>query len=282
MKNKKLLVLVPVTGAIAFCAYKLYKTVQKVKAEQFLELEVALEAEELAKQQAELETISSGKKQVETYIQKMYGPEREVEYSKGLEEEEELLLEEPLVYDDTEWEEEIILLYGINTPEVFEQFTDYKLAEISNPKSRAIVKKLYFQSFNPRQDCPQDIVLREQMIDERIGFFGEESIHTNDVSIGDLVMYFVTLVAFDVEDTSKDVFLESYLTNIGITENSSQLSMGNTIGNLVRHELVGNGFGMFGLEMSDLDSIRQKNIETTGRYELTFMTQYYKYIENIL
>ena len=188
--------------------------------------------------------------------------------------EEEAYTEEEL----KEMDGEELLKFDKNSPEALEQWEEMNLRDLwedgSKPEEYYIMKRLYTIPFNPR--CQEDEMTLYGISDNRSRWFGEDSVHANKATIGDMVINYAGLMDYDLDcGISNSV---SYLVNnIGIGVDTPDEEVERRRIDLFTHSIMDptNGFGIFGL-----DSKEYKMYLDNGR--LGFTAQYNVYIYSTL
>ena len=188
--------------------------------------------------------------------------------------EEEAYTEEEL----KEMDGEELLKFDKNSPEALEQWEEMNLRDLwedgNKPEEYYIMKRLYTIPFNPR--CQEDEMTLYGISDNRSRWFGEDSVHANKATIGDMVINYAGLMDYDLDcGISNSV---SYLVNnIGIGVDTPDEEVERRRIDLFTHSIMDptNGFGIFGL-----DSKEYKMYLDNGR--LGFTAQYNVYIYSTL
>lgn len=144
-----------------------------------------------------------------------------------------------------EKEDLVDMKYGANTPEAMAQYKAMKLADVQMSSWWNIIYRLFEVRFNPINEMDDNI--KTSILSDREEFFGENSIYSNEVSIGELILHFADLMSLDFGE-STDYFAEWLVSNlcIGLDDpESDYVELGYKIEN---HDLyTKKGFGMFGL-----------------------------------
>ena len=188
--------------------------------------------------------------------------------------EEEAYTEEEL----KEMDGEELLKFDKNSPEALEQWEEMNLRDLwedgNKPEEYHIMKRLYTIPFNPR--CQEDEMTLYGISDNRSRWFGEDSVHANKATVGDMVINYAGLMDYDLDcGISNSV---SYLVNnIGIGVDTPDEEVERRRIDLFTHSIMDptNGFGIFGL-----DSKEYKMYLDNGR--LGFTAQYNVYIYSTL
>ena len=188
--------------------------------------------------------------------------------------EEEAYTEEEL----KEMDGEELLKFDKNSPEALEQWEEMNLRDLwedgNKPEEYYIMKRLYTIPFNPR--CQEDEMTLYGISDNRSRWFGEDSVHANKATVGDMVINYAGLMDYDLDcGISNSV---SYLVNnIGIGVDTPDEEVERRRIDLFTHSIMDptNGFGIFGL-----DSKEYKMYLDNGR--LGFTAQYNVYIYSTL
>ena len=190
------------------------------------------------------------------------------------EDEEEAYTEEEL----KEMDGEELLKFDKNSPEALEQWEEMNLRDLwedgNKPEEYHIMKRLYTIPFNPR--CQEDEMTLYGISDNRSRWFGEDSVHANKATIGDMVINYAGLMDYDLDCGISNAV--SYLVNnIGIGVDTPDEEVERRRIDLFTHSIMDptNGFGIFGL-----DSKEYKMYLDNGR--LGFTAQYNVYIYSTL
>lgn len=188
--------------------------------------------------------------------------------------EEEAYTEEEL----REMDGEELLKFDKNSPEALEQWEEMNLRDLwedgNKPEEYYIMKRLYTIPFTPR--CQEDEMTLYGISDNRSRWFGEDSVHANKATIGDMVINYAGLMDYDLDCGFSNAI--TYLVkNIGIGVDTPDDEVERRRIDLFTHSIMDpdNGFGIFGL-----DSKEYKMYLDNGR--LGFTAQYNVYIYSTL
>lgn len=292
LNGKRLLksvVVASLTTATSLFVYKAYQTYKEVYStsddEDLEEIKMTLDEyerrknnEDASEEITEIDTtrsystgdyvtVKSLSQKPEGYLGRDEGPTEE-------DDEEEAYTEEEL----KEMDGEELLKFDKNSPEALEQWEEMNLRDLwedgNKPEEYYIMKRLYTIPFAPR--CQEDEMTLYGISDNRSRWFGEDSIHANKATVGDMVINYAGLMDYDLSCGMSNAI--SYLVkNIGIGVDTPEDDAERRRIDLFTHSIMdpNNGFGIFGL-----DSNEYKMYLDNGR--LGFTAQYNVYIYSTL
>lgn len=281
----KSVVVASLTTATGLFVYKAYQTYKEVYSgdEQAAEAEALVEEYKRRQDNEDYEEDSSGEEprshstgdyvtvkslsqKPEGYLGRDEGPTED--------DEEEAYTEEEL----KEMDGEELLKFDKNSPEALEQWEEMNLRDLwedgNKPEEYYIMKRLYMIPFTPR--CQEDEMTLYGISDNRGRWFGEDSVHANKATVGDMVINYAGLMDYDLDCGISHAI--SYLVkNIGIGVDTPEEDAERRRIDLFTHSIMDptNGFGIFGL-----DSKEYKMYLDNGR--LGFTAQYNVYIYSTL
>lgn len=192
----------------------------------------------------------------------MEGPDpEEVQNSKGY------FAEDKEVIDD--------LRYEPNSIEAREQFINMELANLGRDNdTRDVIAMLFDHPFNPIGD--EDHNLRIRLMDHRINFFTEKSKWVNEVTYGDLIMYYGKAAEFNCQEDVRywvDYFLTcADINDIMLTSDEFE----ERINHLNNHNYFNEGLqshGLFGLnsfQMTECIREAQRRVDRLVTYDIEF------------
>ena len=270
------------TGLFVYKAYQTYKEVysgdeQAAEAEALVEEYKRRQSNEYTEEDSSIEeqssrstgdyvTVKSLSQKPEGYLGRDEGPTED--------DEEEAYTEEEL----KEMDGEELLKFDKNSPEALEQWEEMNLRDLwedgNKPEEYYIMKRLYTIPFNPR--CQEDEMTLYGIADNRSRWFGEDSVHANKATVGDMVINYAGLMDYDLDCGMANAI--AYLVkNIGIGVDTPDEEVERRRIDLFTHSIMdpNNGFGIFGL-----DSREYKMYLDNGR--LGFTAQYNVYIYSTL
>lgn len=273
------------TGLFVYKAYQTYKEVYSTSDdEEYEEVKMTLDEYERRRQDDEdteedspiegtrshstgdYVTVKSLSQKPEGYLGRDEAPTEEVE--------EEAYTEEEL----KEMDGEELLKFDKNSPEALEQWEEMNLRDLwedgNKPEEYYIMKRLYTIPFTPR--CQEDEMTLYGISDNRSRWFGEDSVHANKATVGDMVINYAGLMDYDLDCGMANAI--AYLVkNIGIGVDTPDEEVERRRVDLFTHSIMdpNNGFGIFGL-----DSKEYKMYLDNGR--LGFTAQYNVYIYSTL
>jgi hypothetical protein len=167
------------------------------------------------------------------------------------------------------------LRYDANSVEAREQFINMELAVLGRDNdTRDVVGMLYDHPFNPIAD--EDLNLRTRLMDHRIKFFGENSKWINEITFGDVIMYYGKAAEYNCgEDVRNwvDYFLTCADIN-NVTLTSEEFS--DVIDQLNKHTFYNNDMqchGLFGLtsfQMTEAIRVAQGRVDKLVTYDIEF------------
>lgn len=274
------------TGLFVYKGYQTYKELYSTSGdEQLEEVKMTLDEyerrknnEEFTEEDSPIEesrshstgayvTVKSLSQKPEGYLGRDEGPTED-------DDEEEAYTEEEL----KEMDGEELLKFDKNSPEALEQWEEMNLRDLwedgNKPEEYYIMKRLYTIPFTPR--CQEDEMTLYGIADNRGRWFGEDSVHANKATVGDMVINYAGLMDYDLDCGISHAI--SYLVkNIGIGVDTPEEDAERRRIDLFTHSIMDpdNGFGIFGL-----DSGEYKMYLDNGR--LGFTAQYNVYIYSTL
>jgi hypothetical protein len=192
----------------------------------------------------------------------MDGPDpEELQQSKGYFEEDKELLDD--------------LRYEPNSIEAREQFINMELVVLGRDNdTRDVVGMLYDHPFNPISD--EDRNLWTRLMDHRIKFFGEQSKWINEVTFGDVIMYYGKNAEYNCGEDVRhwvDYFLTCADIN-NITLTSEEFAY--VIDQLNKHiffnpDLQSHGlFGLTSFQMTEAARVAQGRVDGMVTYDIEF------------
>lgn len=294
-QNLKTLAVVSVTAASVFFVYKLYKTVKKVKTD--LAEQEALKAD-IKRSVAAVEVervpaVKVGEKpvednfgdlepipddmSVEEWMNIQYAREDYVMTEEMFEliemDDEEDDDDEPI--DDEEEVEE--LRFPPNSKEALEQYINMTLAEFQTGEEAFLIfRRLYNHKYRPKNQ--RDMVIYDYLVQDRVAFFGIDSVHNTEVSFAELLLYFARYCDFDL-DGGVNSWGRQFLYNLDLRSNMGEIALDRIIEDVLRHSFVGhNGYGIFGLKDEEYRHILSEVSNSTVNY-MTFTAQYNTFLK---
>lgn len=192
----------------------------------------------------------------------MSGPDpEELQQSKGYFEEDKELLDD--------------LRYDANSIEALEQFINMELVVLGRDNdTREVVGLLYDHPFTPL--CDEDRNLWTRLMDHRIKFFGEDSKWINQVTFGDVIMYYGKAAEFNLGEDVRhwvDWFLTCADIN-NVTLTSEEFAY--VIEQLSKHTFYNNDMeshGLFGLssfQMTESIRIAHDRVDKQITFDIEF------------
>lgn len=196
------------------------------------------------------------------------------------EEDEEEYTEE--IYEDIEgpqisehiMEEVEELRYEPNSREAREQYIKMELADwVSNEEAYQTLIKLFDFPFVPQNDG--DDVLRTQIIDFKVQFFGFGSKWTKEVTVADIILHYSRAAEFNCGESVK-YWAEYFLEYNDLYHGYSSHTIDQTIKALNSHTYFNEErttFGLFGLTRESMEQairIANRNIDSSVTYEIEF------------
>lgn len=239
--------------AIGFFVIKVKKTYDELK-------ELEKENEHLQLEEVKQEALQ----QLEDYHVKMQGPDREEYYIEGSEELEEYL-------DDEEEVEK--LRHDPNSVEAMVQYQNMRMADIGSGTHREIFQKMFGIPFEP--DSDKDYTIFENISQERIDFFGPDSVYSDQASMAEVYLHFANLADFDM-DRGVEYWVTMFFSNTGLEFDMHDYEIEDIMDEVSQHTYVVPtsdpeiySFGIFGLLGDE---------ETCENYfsKLSFQDQYWK------
>lgn len=171
-------------------------------------------------------------------------------------------------------EEDRKLRFEPNTIDALKQFKRMELAELEyNPEVYQTMLRLFDFPFKPQNDG--DEILRTQIIDYRVQFFGFGSKWVKQVTFADIILHYARNAQFNC-DESVAYWIEYFLDCADLYYQYSSSSIDDTINTLNAHKYFNKEkqtFGLFGLTRSSMDqAIRtaSMNIDNSVTYEIEF------------
>lgn len=265
--NKKLIkgiVVASSATAIAFLSYKAYKKYKELNTGiiEGEELEIELEARRILREH-EAKVIDHEEEVVEEPVIEIFEED-----------------DDDLYVDPEDMIEEGVeeLRFPPNSEEALRQYKEMSLAEFDAMASaKQMLWKLFDYPFNP--SGLQDSAIVDYVADERAEFFGQDSIHTRNISITDLILHYAKLLTFDLDGGGIEHWANQLLYNMDIRLGMGEVTLDRTIENLLDHTLVTpHGFGMFGLSDDEYARLMERNQDGT----MTFTKQYHICVESEL
>lgn len=290
-QNLKTLAVVSVTAASVFFVYKLYKTVKKVKTD--LAEQEALKADikpvEDAVEAVKVTAVKAGKKPVVDEFDDLEPIPADMSEQEWLNiqyaREDYVITEEMFELDDDEDEEDYIeeekeveeLRFPPNSKEALEQYINMTLAEFQKGEEAFLIfRRLYNHKYRPKNQ--RDMVIYDYLVQDRVAFFGPDSVHNTEVSFAELLLYFAKYCDFDL-DGGVNSWGRQFLYNLDLRSNMGEIALDRTIEDVVRHSFVGhNGYGIFGLRDEEYRNILSEVSNSTVNY-MTFTAQYNMFLK---
>jgi hypothetical protein len=201
-----------------------------------------------------------------------------IDYSEYEDEEE----TEEEIYEDIEgpqisehiMEEVEELRYDPNSKEAREQYIKMELADwVPNEDACQTLNKLFNFPFVPQNDG--DNILRTQIIDFKVQFFGFGSKWTKEVTIADVILHYARAAEFNCGESVKywaEYFLEYNDLYHGYSSNTIDESLRALNAHTYFNEERAT-FGLFGLTRESMESAiktANRNIDRSVTYEIEF------------
>lgn len=171
-------------------------------------------------------------------------------------------------------EEDRKLRYEPSSMDALKQFKRMELAElVHNSDVYQTMLRLYDFPFEPTNDG--DDMLRTQIIDYRVQFFGFGSKWAQKVTFADVVMHYARNAQFNCDETVA-YWVEYFLDFNDLWYQYSSASIDATINTLNAHQYFNDErqtFGLFGLTRNAMDQaikIANRNIDRSVTYEIEF------------
>lgn len=284
------------TATIAFFGYELYKEwkFQKDVLAESAELDKILEAH-AAVRNSERETKSDGGfinpiEAGEVFLVDRASMHPEIpgapmyhnqpEYKAPVEEWEED--EEEPYYDPQDVEEGVSeLRFPPSSEDALHQYKEMKLAEFDpNANAKKVLYKMFRIPFVPSNNA--DAVIMSNMIHDRQQFFGPESIWNGEVTIADLILYFGTMLDFDL-DSGVEHWVHYLLYMLDINARTPVPVIEATMKRVVNHAFVTHrGFGIFGLDDAQMNYLirHRLNVGVYADNNMSFLAQYHQFLED--
>lgn len=152
-------------------------------------------------------------------------------------------------------EEEMDMRCDPNSADALHQYKKMELSEwVVGSDTYQTMMRLYEFPFRPRNTG--DEILRSNLVDRRVRFFGYESRWSTEVTYGDLIMHYAKLANFNC-DESVEYWVEQFLDNVDIYHGYSSKAIDDVLDSLNTHTYYNeqrNTFGLFGLSQSYMNS----------------------------
>jgi hypothetical protein len=171
-------------------------------------------------------------------------------------------------------EEDRVLRYEPSSMDALKQYKRMELAELENNSDvYQTMLRLYDFPFQPVTDG--DDILRTQIIDYRVQFFGFGSRWAQKVTFADVILHYARSAHFNV-DESVAYWVEYFLDFNDLWYQYSNASIDAVINTLNAHQYFNDErqtFGLFGLTRNAMDQaikIANRNIDSSVTYEIEF------------
>jgi hypothetical protein len=196
------------------------------------------------------------------------------------EDEEEEIIEGPVIneQDDNDigvfTEEDRKLRHEPSSMDALKQYKRMELAELAqNSDVYQTMLRLYDFPFQPTNDG--DDLLRTQIIDYRVQFFGFGSRWAQKVTFADVIMHYARLAQFNCDETI-GYWISYFLEFNDLYYAYSSNTIDATINTLNAHQYFNDErqtFGLFGLTRNGMDQaikLANRNIDSSVTYEIEF------------
>lgn len=298
-KTTQTIVLASLTGAIAFFGYRFYKTYKELKRDAAIEKEHTerMEALELIKEEKRKkeETHKELLESFESPINGAVAVYSEAWYHEQVDAEalemEVLAHEEArdLDYDDEEEESDIFeeieeegvepLRFPPNSADALTQYKEMRLAEFDTiVGAKRTLWMLFRHPFKPSNN--KDRTIYDQIVEERREFFGDDSIHTDQATMAELILHFGNLLDYDL-DGGVEYWTDILLANTEITAGIGELDMDKVREAIQEHRFINRqgGYGIFALDADQYERM----LRQPGQIgPITFLRQYHVYVGDII
>jgi hypothetical protein len=171
-------------------------------------------------------------------------------------------------------EEDRKLRYEPSSMDALKQYKRMELAELMhNSEVYQTMLRLYDFPFQPTNDG--DELLRTQIIDYRVQFFGFGSRWVQQVTFADIIMHYARLAQFNCDETI-GYWVDYFLNFNDLWYQYSSSSIDATINTLNVHQYFNDErqtFGLFGLTRNYMDQaikLANRNIDSSVTYEIEF------------
>lgn len=176
-------------------------------------------------------------------------------------------------------EEDKVLRFEPNTIQARDHFIKMQLAELTPGQPEyQIMKRLYDFKFEPLNDG--DEVLRSQLIDHRVQFFGPNSVWNEAVSIADIITHYARLTDFELGEGVCEWILH-FVGNTDFYELAASVSFQDIIVQMNQHRYQdprNNTYSIFGLSVGEMDEARDW-AQTTMDGEVTYEIEYNTFLK---
>lgn len=178
-------------------------------------------------------------------------------------------------YRDTEYynedEEEHDLKYDPNSDEALEQWVSIKTANVMKVSNVRILYRLFEHEWIIPEECHEaDSILMDNLVEERLEFFGPESKWINQVTIAEVILHLAGLLEFDLGEDIPVDWLEFMFENLLLYPNIDDEDLMELLNDLTNHQYYVDGdnygHGVFRLKEP----------------EMGFMDGYYRFVDNVL
>lgn len=208
----------------------------------------------------------------EDYHEEEYDPDEIAE-----EEDEDLIY-----YAIDETKEEGELQYPINSDQALKQYREMRVAGLSEGEDgtmsmRNVILRLFEYPFIPQNSA--DEWLFDRLVDIRADFFTPDSKHTENPSMGDLILHYAESLDYNL-DRGVNFWVDVILRNTGFTWGMGDVALDMHLENLRNHVFVGrDGYGLFGLYNDTY--LKMVNNMAHGE-EMSFDREYNAYLEQAM
>lgn len=170
--------------------------------------------------------------------------------------------------------EDTVLRHNPDSIEAKHQYIRMELADWSPDHTvYRLLLQMYEFPFIPTNDG--DEILRNQIIDYKVQFFGFGSKWNKEISYADVILHFSRLAEFNFGDSVKD-WAELFMSNLELDWDDSSRTIDSMILRLNNHSYfneTGQTFGLFGLDRNSIDDALRtasRNIDKSLTYEIEF------------
>lgn len=171
-------------------------------------------------------------------------------------------------------EEDSVLRYEPSSLEALNQFKRMELADVEGAdKTYQTMLTLFDFEFVPTNDG--DEILRTQIIDRRVQFFGFNSKWNQEITYAEVILHYARAAVYNM-DNCIGYWVETFLINNELYYHYSNSVIENSIKQLNNHEYFNNDtltFGLFGLDDRSMDQARNianRNFDNSVTYEIEF------------
>ena len=175
---------------------------------------------------------------------------------------------------ETMTEEDKVLRYEPSSLDALHQFKRMELAEWAAVEdTHQTLARLFEFPFQPKNDG--DDMLRTQIIDYRVQFFGFGSRWAQQVSFADVILHYARCAEFNVGESVK-YWVEYFLEFNDLYHSYSSYTLDEALNSLNSHTYFNEErqtFGLFGLTRGSMDQaiqIANRNIDRSVTYEIEF------------